>query len=298
MTDLGGSMRLGAQPCHLEPGTLAARSYGQEVVEERHRHRWEVNPAYLEVLRQHGMVISGSSQKGRLAEIIELPDHPFFIAGQFHPELRSRPTRPHPLFREFVGAAKARRGRAVRESVGSPSAEPVAEPSGSRAVFRGRWISRRRGGWPGIGTWEVVRPKDAAAVLPLTPDGDVLLVRQFRGRCRAELIEEIPAGLLDVEGEDPASCAARELFEETGFRHASLEPLGDLPHLAGLLERARASVLGPDRCGTGTRTGGGHRGRPAAVGRSGGRCPRRSDRRRQDRPRAAPHRRPKGRGVG
>ncbi|HYY08793.1 MAG TPA: CTP synthase [Actinomycetota bacterium] len=118
VTDLGATMRLGAQPCYLEPGTLAARCYGQEVVEERHRHRWEVNPAYHEVMRSHGMVISGSSQKGRLAEIIELPDHPFFIAGQFHPELRSRPTRPHPLFREFVGAAVARaRRRAGAERV-------------------------------------------------------------------------------------------------------------------------------------------------------------------------------------
>jgi CTP synthase len=107
VTDMGASMRLGAQACYVEEGTLAARAYGQEVVEERHRHRWEVNPAYHDVLRDHGMVISGSSQKGRLAEIIELPDHPFFIAGQFHPELRSRPTRPHPLFLAFVGAAQA-----------------------------------------------------------------------------------------------------------------------------------------------------------------------------------------------
>jgi CTP synthase len=107
VTDLGATMRLGAQACYLEPGTLAARCYGEEVVEERHRHRWEVNPSYLDVLREHGMVISGTSQKKRLAEIVELPDHPFFIAGQFHPELRSRPTRPHPLFREFVGAAAA-----------------------------------------------------------------------------------------------------------------------------------------------------------------------------------------------
>ena len=107
VTDLGATMRLGAQACYLEPGSLAARCYGKEVVEERHRHRWEVNPAYLDLLRDHGLVISGSSQKGRLAEIVELPDHPFFIAGQFHPELRSRPTRPHPLFREFVGASAA-----------------------------------------------------------------------------------------------------------------------------------------------------------------------------------------------
>ncbi len=110
VTDLGATMRLGAQPCYLEPGTRAASAYGADVVEERHRHRYEVNPSYHERLVAGGLVISGSSQKGRLAEIIELPDHPFFVAGQFHPELRSRPTRPHPLFREFIGAAGRRRG--------------------------------------------------------------------------------------------------------------------------------------------------------------------------------------------
>jgi CTP synthase len=116
VTDLGATMRLGAQPCYLEPGTRAAAAYDADVVEERHRHRFEVNPAYHDQLRAGGLVISGSSQKGRLAEIIELPDHPYFVAGQFHPELRSRPTRPHPLFREFVGAALAyRRSRADRE---------------------------------------------------------------------------------------------------------------------------------------------------------------------------------------
>jgi CTP synthase len=109
VTDLGASMRLGAQPCHLVPGTLAARAYGGDVVYERHRHRWEVNPAYHERLEQHGMVLSGNSHDGRLTEIIELPDHPFFVASQFHPELRSRPTRPHPLFRDFIGAAVAHR---------------------------------------------------------------------------------------------------------------------------------------------------------------------------------------------
>jgi CTP synthase len=110
VTDLGGTMRLGAQPCHLVPGTLAAKAYdGAEVVYERHRHRYEVNPAYHRVLRDNGLVFSGASPDGRLVEIIELPDHPFFIAGQFHPELKSRPTRPHPLYRDFVGAAVARR---------------------------------------------------------------------------------------------------------------------------------------------------------------------------------------------
>jgi CTP synthase len=117
VTDLGGSMRLGAQPCHLVPGTLAAKAYGEEVVYERHRHRWEVNPAYHEVLEQAGLVLSGNSHNGRLTEIIELPDHPFFVAGQFHPELRSRPTRPHPLFRDFVGAAQSYRRAQADESV-------------------------------------------------------------------------------------------------------------------------------------------------------------------------------------
>ena len=117
VTDLGGSMRLGAQPCHLVPGTIAAKAYGEDVVYERHRHRWEVNPAYHEILEQAGLVLSGNSHNGRLTEIIELPDHPFFVAGQFHPELRSRPTRPHPLFRGFVGAAQAYRRAKADESV-------------------------------------------------------------------------------------------------------------------------------------------------------------------------------------
>jgi CTP synthase len=105
VTDLGGSMRLGAQPCHVTPGTKAADVYAEPVVYERHRHRYEVNPAYYEALSGKGLVFSGMSPDGRLVEIIELEDHPFFMAGQFHPELRSRPTRPHPLFRDFIGAA-------------------------------------------------------------------------------------------------------------------------------------------------------------------------------------------------
>jgi len=93
-------------------------------------------------------------------------------------------------------------------------------------VFQGRWIRVDEEEWPGIGTWEVVRTLDAACVLPITPDGDVLLVRQFRPPVR-HVVTEIPAGLLDREGEAAQTCAARELFEETGFRPASLE------HLAG-----------------------------------------------------------------
>ena len=123
------TMRLGAQPCYLEPGTRAAAAYDADVVEERHRHRYEVNPAYHEALTSGGLVISGSSQKGRLAEIVELPDHPFFVAGQFHPELRSRPTRPHPLFREFVGAAAEHRRERVR--AGDRSSSPAESGSGA-----------------------------------------------------------------------------------------------------------------------------------------------------------------------
>jgi CTP synthase len=113
--DKGGTMRLGAYPAELLPGSLAERVYGEPVVSERHRHRYEVNPAYHAALQEHGMVLSGMSPDRRLVEIIELPDHPYFIAGQFHPELKSRPTRPHPLFRDFVGAALGRRQGALTE---------------------------------------------------------------------------------------------------------------------------------------------------------------------------------------
>ena len=109
VTDLGGTMRLGAQPCHVLPGTRAWEAYGEAVVYERHRHRYEVNPVYHDVLRDHGLVLSATTPDGRLVEMMELPDHPFFLAGQFHAELKSRPTRPHPLYRDFVGAAVARR---------------------------------------------------------------------------------------------------------------------------------------------------------------------------------------------
>jgi len=120
VTDLGGSMRLGAQPCHVRPDTHAAAAYREPVVYERHRHRYEVNPAYHDTLAEHGLVFSGVSPDGRLVEIIELADHPFFVAGQFHPELRSRPTRPHPLFRDFVGAAHARRTARLEPPVAIP----------------------------------------------------------------------------------------------------------------------------------------------------------------------------------
>jgi CTP synthase len=106
--DLGGTMRLGAQAVELVPETRAAEIYGESVVQERHRHRYEVNNAYRPALVDAGLVVSGTFQEGRLVEIVELADHPWFVASQFHPEFKSRPTRPAPLFREFVGAGVAR----------------------------------------------------------------------------------------------------------------------------------------------------------------------------------------------
>jgi CTP synthase len=101
-------MRLGAYPCRLGRGTLAADIYGVAEVSERHRHRYEVSNRYRDLFISHGLKLSGLSPDGSLVEIVELGDHPWFIGCQFHPELQSRPTRPHPLFAGFIGAAAAR----------------------------------------------------------------------------------------------------------------------------------------------------------------------------------------------
>ncbi len=111
ITDKGGTMRLGAQPCRLRSGTKAAAAYGCEDVSERHRHRYEFNNAYREQFEARGLTISGSSPDGSLVEIVELDGHPWFLAVQFHPEFKSQPTRPHPLFAGFIGAAAAMKQR-------------------------------------------------------------------------------------------------------------------------------------------------------------------------------------------
>ena len=122
--DLGGTMRLGAQAVELAARSRAAETYGDAVVFERHRHRYEVNNQHRPALVDAGLVVSGTFQQGRLVEIVELPDHPWFVASQFHPEFKSRPTRPAPLFREFVGAALVRaRSRAV--AVAAVAAPPL-----------------------------------------------------------------------------------------------------------------------------------------------------------------------------
>jgi CTP synthase len=108
VADKGGTMRLGRYPCRLAPGSRAAAAYGVAEVAERHRHRYEVNNAYRAILEEHGMVVTGLYPDGDLVEIVELPSHPWFVGTQFHGEYRSRPTRPHPLYRAFVRAALER----------------------------------------------------------------------------------------------------------------------------------------------------------------------------------------------
>jgi CTP synthase len=125
MEDKGGTMRLGLYPARLTAGSKAAQAYGEEVIYERHRHRFEVSNEYRDALEQNGMILSGQSPDGRLVEIVELRDHPWFVASQFHPEFKSRPDRPHPLFTGFVKAAIDEQAR-----MGAPTyTEPVAAPA-------------------------------------------------------------------------------------------------------------------------------------------------------------------------
>jgi CTP synthase len=123
VADMGGTMRLGADPVKLHEGTVAREIYGEAVIYERHRHRYEVNNFLRRRLEAAGLVISGTSPDDRLVEIIEIPDHPFFVASQFHPEFKSRPERPAPLFRDFVGAALARAGERRPEEIAAAGDE-------------------------------------------------------------------------------------------------------------------------------------------------------------------------------
>jgi CTP synthase len=122
--DKGGTMRLGGYPCRLVPGTKAHAAYGQDEVVERHRHRYEFNNAYLQPLSEAGLIPSGLSPDGTLVEISELRDHPWMVGTQFHPEFRSRPNRPHPLFRDFIGAAAQRAGLAIEAAVEQAPSRP------------------------------------------------------------------------------------------------------------------------------------------------------------------------------
>jgi CTP synthase len=119
--DLGGTMRLGSYPCELMPGSLAQRVYGTNIVHERHRHRYEFNCLYEAPLRDHGLRISGRSPDGKFVEIAELPGHPWFLAVQFHPEFKSKPTRPHPLFAAFVEASSKHKTTRVGDRAATQS---------------------------------------------------------------------------------------------------------------------------------------------------------------------------------
>jgi CTP synthase len=131
ISEMGGTMRLGLYPCQLVPGTRAALAYAEQeagehvsegqVVQERHRHRFEVNNAYRSLLTEAGMVFSGISPDGRLVEVGELADHPFMLGSQFHPEFKSRPTRPHPLFVAFIQAVAEHQGAKHRIEMAEPS---------------------------------------------------------------------------------------------------------------------------------------------------------------------------------
>ncbi len=127
ISEKGGTMRLGSYRCALQPGSLAARAYGRTEVEERHRHRYEFNNKYAAQLQSRGLVLSGRCVGRDLVEIVELPDHPWFLAVQFHPELKSRPYDPHPLFVDFVRAAlerrRARLGSDARARAGAPAVD-------------------------------------------------------------------------------------------------------------------------------------------------------------------------------
>jgi CTP synthase len=123
ITEMGGTMRLGLYPCNLQPGTVAARAYGNApVVSERHRHRFEFNNVYRTAFEKHGMIFSGLSPDGQLVEISELKDHPFMLGSQFHPEFLSRPNRPHPLFSAFIDASLEYRAN-------TPHREPLGVPT-------------------------------------------------------------------------------------------------------------------------------------------------------------------------
>jgi CTP synthase len=119
LEEKGGTMRLGAYACLLRPGSKAQAAYGMDEIRERHRHRYEFNNAYRERLEEFGLVASGTSPDGSLVEVSEIRDHPFMVGTQFHPEFRSRPDRPHPLFKELVRVAKE------RALTGEPAGEPV-----------------------------------------------------------------------------------------------------------------------------------------------------------------------------
>ncbi len=129
--ELGGTMRLGAWACQLTPGSFAHRAYGTLEISERHRHRYEFNREYEEIVTAHGMRLTGKTPDGTYVEIVEIPDHPWFLGCQFHPEFKSKPLSPHPLFQAFVGAAYEQRKRRIAAAIPAAAAETSPAPAAS-----------------------------------------------------------------------------------------------------------------------------------------------------------------------
>src|SRR6185436_16951617 len=125
ITDMGGTMRLGSYPCVLAEGSRALQAYGSLVVHERHRHRYEFNNQFRQQFAAHGFEVTGTSPNGQLVEVIELRDHPWFLAVQCHPEFKSKPTKAHPLFRSFIEASLTRRGDKKTETARTRAGVPA-----------------------------------------------------------------------------------------------------------------------------------------------------------------------------
>ena len=248
--DLGGTMRLGLYPAELREGSVVREAYGEAKVEERHRHRYEVNNRYRDRLEEAGLVFSGTSPDNSLVEFVELPRdvHPYYVATQAHPELRSRPTRPHPLFAGLVEAAITRqrelrfpldesalrrRQRRERRGPHGPGGAPGAEHRLMAADRPESWpVHEVERIWKGAAPFSVRRdvisapdhPDErfgrlvlehpgAAVILAVDEQDRALVLHQYRHPAAMRFVE-LPAGLLDVEGEDPVEAARRELQEE------------------------------------------------------------------------------------
>ena len=268
VTKKGGTMRLGAQPAMLEPGSIVQKAYGKEVISERHRHRYEFNPAYRRRFDGSDFRFSGTSPDGRLVEFIELAGHPYWVATQAHPEFKSRPTNPAPLFRELIGAAKDRAsGRNPQLiDVGDEDRPGGAEGQRPAAAFRQRGVSGfrhlddrvlHRGHVitlcesefeaPDGSRFqrEIVRHPGAVSVVALTDDEQVVMVRQYRAAVD-DMVLEIPAGKRDVADEPPELTARRELIEEVGLDPGSLTLLARFHNSIGFTDEESFVFLGTD----------------------------------------------------
>ena len=237
VVDMGGTMRLGAYPARLLPGLAGgrrptARSSSTSATATATRS----TPATATGSRRPGLACSGTSPDDRLVEFIELPGHPFWVGTQAHPEFKSRPDRPHPLFRELVAAALDRAEGRARASSRLPAFRKLAE----REVYRGSLISVAVGRFAAPDGEEferdVVHHPGAVSVVPIVDEGKgVMLVRQYRAAVDRDLLE-IPAGKRDVAGEPPEVTARRELEEEIGMRAGRLEQLAEFYNSPGFCD--------------------------------------------------------------